>query len=293
MIGAGPGGLVTARWLQSQGFEPTIFEQGAELGGQWTGRPGRSGVWPAMYTNTSRVLTAFSDLEHEGNLTFLSNYDVLDYLNRYADMFGLRSRIRFGTRVDRVGRVGTGWQVTSDGVERALRPGGGGHRPISVPRRSLGAGSRHVHRLCWRHLDIRLPGSRTLCRQARSGGGLRRQRSGDRHGTRTARRGTCGGDTAAATLCPSEVRRGSPVRPPDLHAVRSPGERDAPARRDRPPAQGDRGGGQREPGAVRRARARSLTARRRRHAQSGISSAGGRRPNHGAAVDDIDQRTRQ
>ena len=117
MIGAGPGGLVTARWLQSQGFEPTLFEQGAELGGQWTGRPGRSGVWPAMYTNTSRVLTAFSDLEHEGNRTFLSNYDVLDYLNRYADMFGLRSRIRFETRVDRVGRVGTGWQVTSGAVD--------------------------------------------------------------------------------------------------------------------------------------------------------------------------------
>ena len=70
-----------------------------------------------MYTNTSRVLTAFSDLEHEGNRTFLSNYDVLDYLNRYADMFGLRSRIRFETRVDRVGRVGTGWQVTSGGVD--------------------------------------------------------------------------------------------------------------------------------------------------------------------------------
>ena len=63
VIGAGPGGLVTARWLLSQGFEPTIFEQGPELGGQWTGVPGRSGVWPAMHTNTSRVLTAFSDLE--------------------------------------------------------------------------------------------------------------------------------------------------------------------------------------------------------------------------------------
>ena len=116
VIGAGPGGLVAARWLQSQEFEPTIFEQDSELGGQWTGRPGQSGVWPAMYTNTSRVLTAFSDLEHEGDLVFLSNHDVLDYLNRYADMFGLRARIRFRAHVDRVGREGTGWQVTSDGV---------------------------------------------------------------------------------------------------------------------------------------------------------------------------------
>ena len=115
VIGAGPGGLVTARWLVSQGFEPTIFEQGAELGGQWSGIPGRSGVWAAMHTNTSRVLTAFSDLEHECDLVFPSNLDVLSYLHRYADTFGLRSRIRFGQRVERISQVGTGWQVTCDG----------------------------------------------------------------------------------------------------------------------------------------------------------------------------------
>jgi dimethylaniline monooxygenase (N-oxide forming) len=117
VIGAGPGGLVTARWLLSQGFEPTIFEQGSELGGQWTGLPDRSGVWPAMHTNTSRVLTAFSDLDHECDLVFPSNRDVLDYLNRYADMFGLRTRIRFGTRVDHVGRVGNQWHVTHGGTD--------------------------------------------------------------------------------------------------------------------------------------------------------------------------------
>lgn len=120
VIGAGPGGLVTARWLCSQGFDPTIFEQQPQLGGQWTGLSGFSGVWPAMYTNTSRVLTAFSDLEHDGDQTFLSNRDVLDYLNRYADMFGLRTRIRFGQRVDHVRRTGTGWQVTLNGADEAF-----------------------------------------------------------------------------------------------------------------------------------------------------------------------------
>ena len=58
MIGAGPGGLAAARWLLSQGFDPTIFEQGPMLGGQWTGLPGLSGVWPTMHTNTCRILTA-------------------------------------------------------------------------------------------------------------------------------------------------------------------------------------------------------------------------------------------
>ena len=85
MIGAGPGGLIAARWLLSQGFEPTIFEQGPDLGGQWTGVQGRSGVWPTMHTNTSRVLTAFSDLESDRDLVFPSNRDILDYLHRYAD----------------------------------------------------------------------------------------------------------------------------------------------------------------------------------------------------------------
>jgi dimethylaniline monooxygenase (N-oxide forming) len=79
--------LVAARWLLAMGFEPTIFEQGPTLGGQWTGLIGHSGVWPAMHTNSSRVLTAFSDLEHENenDLVYPSNRDVLDYLQRYAE----------------------------------------------------------------------------------------------------------------------------------------------------------------------------------------------------------------
>ncbi|MDT5160269.1 MAG: hypothetical protein QOC90_579, partial [Mycobacterium sp.] len=70
VIGAGPGGLVTSRWLSSQGFEPTIFEQAPMLGGQWTGLPDLSGVWPTMHTNTSGITTAFSDLEPEGDLVY-------------------------------------------------------------------------------------------------------------------------------------------------------------------------------------------------------------------------------
>jgi dimethylaniline monooxygenase (N-oxide forming) len=92
VIGAGPGGLVAARWLLSQGFEPTIFEQGPTLGGQWTGLDGASGVWPTMHTNTSRVMTAFSDLEHDTNLVYPAGRDILDYLYRYAETFGLMSR---------------------------------------------------------------------------------------------------------------------------------------------------------------------------------------------------------
>jgi dimethylaniline monooxygenase (N-oxide forming) len=120
VIGAGPGGLVAARWLLSQGFEPTIFEQGPVLGGQWTGLADRSGVWPSMHTNTSRIMTAFSDLEHESDLVYPSNGEVLDYLHRYADTFGLTSRIRFGNRVELLRPGDAGWLVSHSGLDESF-----------------------------------------------------------------------------------------------------------------------------------------------------------------------------
>ena len=150
VIGAGPGGLVAARWLLAQGFEPTLFEQAPVLGGQWAALPGRSGVWPTMYTNTSRVMTAFSDLEHDSGLVFLSNRDVLAYLNRYADAFGLGSRLRTGTRVERLGRVADGWLVTHSGrdehFDRAVVATGRFHAPTrpDVPGLDAFAGSAGV-----------------------------------------------------------------------------------------------------------------------------------------------------
>lgn len=120
VIGAGPGGLVVARWLLSQGFEPTIFEQARTLGGQWTAQPGISGVWPSMHTNTNRILTSFSDLEHATDLVFPSNRDILAYLHRYAETFALTSRIRFGTRVDNLSRGAGGWVLEHSGTSEAF-----------------------------------------------------------------------------------------------------------------------------------------------------------------------------
>jgi hypothetical protein len=120
VIGAGPGGLIAARWLLSQGFEPRIFEQAPMLGGQWTGLDGVSGVWPTMHTNTSRILTSFSDLEHHSDLVFPSNRDILAYLHRYAKTFDLTSRIRLGARVDNLSRGESGWLVEHSGMTEAF-----------------------------------------------------------------------------------------------------------------------------------------------------------------------------
>jgi dimethylaniline monooxygenase (N-oxide forming) len=117
VIGAGPGGLIAARWLLAYGFEPTLFEQSSAPGGQWAGYPGRSGVWAGMHTNTSRIMTAFSDLQPTGTAVFPSNRDIRDYLLRYTDVYELRSRIRFDTAVTSVRRTPTGWLIGSAGSE--------------------------------------------------------------------------------------------------------------------------------------------------------------------------------
>jgi dimethylaniline monooxygenase (N-oxide forming) len=137
VIGAGPGGLIAARWLLSQGFEPTIFEQNPTLGGQWTGLAGRSGVWPAMHTNTSRVLTAFSDLEPASTAVFPSSQEILAYLQRFAEKFDLVPRIRFDTAVELVSRADDGWRVSHSGTtehfDRVVVASGRFHSPAVPP----------------------------------------------------------------------------------------------------------------------------------------------------------------
>jgi cation diffusion facilitator CzcD-associated flavoprotein CzcO len=114
IVGAGPAGLVLARYLKSEGFTPVIFEQGDSVGGQWTGDTRHSGAWASMRTNLSRVMMAFSDLRHEPDTpVYPSNQAMHAYLKRYAERFDLMSCVHFKTRVINIGRdaAGTGWRV--------------------------------------------------------------------------------------------------------------------------------------------------------------------------------------
>ena len=114
VIGAGPGGLVAARWLAARGFEPVVFEAAARLGGQWNSDGAMSATWPGMRTNTSRVMTALSDLDHpEGTAVYPTQAEMLAYLERYAKDFGLTSCIRLRTRVELLSRAIGGWLIRS------------------------------------------------------------------------------------------------------------------------------------------------------------------------------------
>lgn len=114
IIGAGPAGLVAARWLAQHGFEPMLFEAADQLGGQWNANSPMSGTWRGMRTNTSRVMTRFSDLDHpEGTHIYPSREEMQAYLERYAQVFRLTPRIRTRTRVDALRKAENGgWLIS-------------------------------------------------------------------------------------------------------------------------------------------------------------------------------------
>jgi cation diffusion facilitator CzcD-associated flavoprotein CzcO len=112
IIGAGPAGLACARWLLRHGLNPVLFDAADRLGGQWNVDGPHSGVWRGMRTNTSRVLSAFSDLPHEQDTAVYPRQDqMLAYLERYAALHGIGARLRTGTRVEHLSRVDGGWQL--------------------------------------------------------------------------------------------------------------------------------------------------------------------------------------
>jgi dimethylaniline monooxygenase (N-oxide forming) len=74
-----------------------------------------------MVTNTSRLLTCFSDLAPEPSAPiFPPNKDILVYLKRYARRFAILSQVSLNTRVELIERDpnGGGWLVRSNATEK-------------------------------------------------------------------------------------------------------------------------------------------------------------------------------
>jgi hypothetical protein len=130
VIGAGPGGLVAAKYAIDAGFDTTVFEASGDLGGQWHTTASHSGVWPGMHTNTSRAMTAFSDFPAPVDHPLHPAAEQIHaYLRAYARNFGVTDRIRFRTPVRKV-RVG--WEVDGEPFDRVVVASGRFRKP-SVP----------------------------------------------------------------------------------------------------------------------------------------------------------------
>ncbi len=131
VIGAGPSGLVTAKHALDAGFEPEVLEASDDLGGQWRTDAPHSGIWPGMHTNTSRAMTAFSDLPGPDDVPLHpAATQILDYLRAYAERFELTERIRFGARVQRVTRR---WEVDGEPFDAVVVATGRFCKPARPP----------------------------------------------------------------------------------------------------------------------------------------------------------------
>ncbi len=129
IVGAGACGLTAAKCLLEETHDITVFEQSAELGGLWNYHEeladGGGPAYRSLRTNTSKQIMAFSDFPFPDQLPdFPPRTDILQYLNDYANHFGLRERIRLNTTVVTVVPTAGGqWEVSyrfANGVTKEI-----------------------------------------------------------------------------------------------------------------------------------------------------------------------------
>ena len=115
IIGAGSSGVAAAKALKEQSVAFECFEKGSDLGGMWRygNDNGLSSAYRSLHIDTSRKNLGYSDFpipEHMPD--FLSHWEVAEYLDAYAERFGVRPHIRFRTEVMDVRPSAGEWQVT-------------------------------------------------------------------------------------------------------------------------------------------------------------------------------------
>ncbi|MCB9295531.1 MAG: hypothetical protein H6559_20760 [Lewinellaceae bacterium] len=153
-----------------------------------------------MRTNTSRVMTAFSDLPHPPGTPLPHGTEQIGaYLRRYAEQMGVLADARFRTRVDEVPTLtpaGNGWVVRATQADYRTWEerfdhvvGATGTGTACRRYRRSRAGQLHRQR---RHgpCRARLPRRRPVSRAARPGRRAQHQRPGDRQRAGAARSGS-------------------------------------------------------------------------------------------------------
>ena len=111
IIGAGFGGLCMAIRLQMAGTATyTVFEKAGDIGGTW-----RDNTYPGAGCDIPSHLYSYS-FEKYASWTrrYPDQPEILAYLERCADKYGVRPRIRLNTEVIAAEFTGERWRVTTN-----------------------------------------------------------------------------------------------------------------------------------------------------------------------------------
>lgn len=119
VIGAGPSGLTTVKQLLDEGHAVQCFERGSNIGGIWQRHPNHEAdardmkVFDNLILTISIRLMSYSDFMVGPDRVFYTHKQYREYLDAYAEKFGLRKHIALNARVEEV-RKGTDgrWSVT-------------------------------------------------------------------------------------------------------------------------------------------------------------------------------------
>ncbi|KAK4752696.1 hypothetical protein SAY87_021494 [Trapa incisa] len=103
IIGAGLSGLLACKHLVERGLDPVVFESYGQIGGIW-----KRGVVDSTKLQTPKNFYQFSDFPWPENVvdTFPDHRQVAEYLDSYAEEFGLLPKIRFNRKVTEMDFVG-------------------------------------------------------------------------------------------------------------------------------------------------------------------------------------------
>lgn len=119
IIGAGISGLVAAKTFLEEGYKVTVFEKQKGLGGVWES----SRTYIGLTTQSPRDKYAFTDYPMPASYPeWPTAKQMRDYLQSYAQHFGVLPKIRFNTEVTKVERDSNGesW-IVSVGLNKSNR----------------------------------------------------------------------------------------------------------------------------------------------------------------------------
>ena len=115
IIGAGLSGLVACKYLRAANLECLVFESSHDIGGVWKYRDepnGKGGVMWSTVTTSSKTFNEFSDFPMPDHYPpFQKHTLVLQYLNDYADHFGIRDAIRLNSEIVEATKRDHDWET--------------------------------------------------------------------------------------------------------------------------------------------------------------------------------------
>lgn len=115
IIGGGVSGLCMGKALRDRGLDFVIYELSDVLGGNWAflNRNGMSSAYRSLHIDSSRYSITFDDFPMPDHFPdFPHHTQICQYLNDYADHFGVRPNVRFNTAVNRATRGDDGaWSL--------------------------------------------------------------------------------------------------------------------------------------------------------------------------------------